>query len=730
MKKFPSYIQADAKDCGPTCLKIVSKYYGRTINIQQLRDYSETTREGSNLLFLSDAADRVGFRTLGVKLDLESLKEAPLPCILHWNKEHYVVLYHVKKGRYYVSDPGFGLIEYNENEFLKFWIGNNADDKTQEGVALLLETTPKFFETDFDKEEKKALGFGILYQYLWKYKSFLVQLSIGLLAGTLLQLVFPFLNQSLVDIGIQNQNMGFVYLILFAQIFLFVGRTGIELIRSWILLHLSTRINISLISDFFIKLMNLPISFFDVRMTADIMQRINDHRRIERILTTSSLNVIFSVINMIVMGGVLAYYNLQIFFIFFAGSLLYFIWITLFLKRREALDYKRFSEVSQEQSKVMELINGMQEIKLHNAEKQKRWGWEHVQARLFKVSMKGLVLEQTQSIGSSIINELKNIMITFVSAKLVIDGQLTFGMMLAINGIVGTLNGPIAQLIGFVRELQDAKISLARLSEIHEKEDEVQQEEFQMHEVPSNQDISIKNLTYRYLGSDVPVLEDLSLVIPAKKVTAIVGVSGSGKTTLMKLLLKFYEPEKGEVLVGNAPLKNISQRAWRNCIGAVMQEGFIFNDTIANNIAVGVDKVNKDRLVYAADVANISDYINGLPLGYNTKIGSEGVGMSTGQKQRLLIARAVYKNPEMLFFDEATSALDANNEKVIMSKLDLFFKNKTVVVIAHRLSTVMNADQIVVLDKGKIIEIGSHSELVEQKGNYFELVRNQLQLGN
>lgn len=730
LKKFPTYIQADAKDCGPTCLKIVSKYYGRTLNIQQLRDYSETTREGSNLLFLSDAAERIGFRTLGVKLDLESLQEAPLPCVLHWNKEHYVVLYDIKKGQYKISDPGFGLIEYSEAEFLKFWIGNNADDKTQEGVALLLETTPKFFETDFDKEEKKTLGFGILYQYLWKYKSFLVQLSIGLLAGTLLQLVFPFLTQSIVDVGIQNQNLSFIYLILFAQLFLFAGRTGIELIRSWILLHLSTRINISLISDFFIKLMNLPISFFDVRMTGDIMQRINDHRRIERILTTSSLNVIFSVINMIVMGAVLAYYNLQIFFVFFAGSLLYFGWITLFLKRREALDYKRFSEVSQEQSKVMELINGMQEIKLHNAEKQKRWGWEHVQARLFKVSMKGLVLEQTQSIGSSVINELKNIFIVFISAKLVIDGDITLGMMMAISSIVGNLNGPITQLIGFVRELQDAKISLARLSEIHEKEDEVQQEEFQMHDVPSNQDIYIKNLTYRYLGSDIPVLEDLNLVIPANKVTAIVGVSGSGKTTLMKLLLKFYEPEKGEVIVGNAQLKNISQKAWRNSIGAVMQEGFIFNDTIANNIAVGVDKVDKQRLVYAADVANITDYINGLPLGYNTKIGQEGVGMSTGQKQRLLIARAVYKNPEMLFFDEATSALDANNEKEIMRKLDLFFKDKTVVVIAHRLSTVMNADQIVVLDKGKIIEMGSHSALVEQKGNYFELVRNQLQLGN
>ncbi|MBF7092168.1 peptidase domain-containing ABC transporter [Flavobacterium sp. ALJ2] len=730
MKKFPNYIQADFKDCGPTCLKIIAKHYGKTINIQELRDFSETTREGSNLLFLSDAAEKIGFRTLGVKLSAQSLEEAPLPCVLHWNKEHYVVLHKIKKGVYYISDPAFGLIEYSKKDFIKFWIGNNADDLTQEGIALLLEATPRFFQSDFDKEDKKGLGFGLLSQYVLRYKSFLTQLSISLLASSLLQLIFPFLTQSIVDVGIQNQNIHFIYLILFAQLFLFAGRTGLELIRSWILLHLSTRINISLISDFFIKLMNLPISFFDVRMTGDIMQRINDHRRIERILTTSSLNVLFSVINMIIMGGVLAYYNLQIFLVFFAGSILYFGWITLFLKRREELDYKRFSEVSQEQSKVMELINGMQEIKLHNAEKQKRWGWEYVQARLFRVSIKGLVLEQTQTIGSSVINELKNIFIIFLSAKLVIDGQITLGMMLAISSIVGSLNGPITQLIEFVREVQDAKISLARLSEIHDKEDEVQQEEHQTQDIPKDNDIIIKELSYRYLGSDIPVLDNLNLIIPAHKVTAIVGVSGSGKTTLMKLLLKFYEPNNGEINIGNTQLKNISQKAWRNNIGAVMQEGFIFSDTIANNIAIGVDKIDKERLVYASEVANIKEYITGLPLGYNTKIGSEGVGMSTGQKQRLLIARAVYKNPEMLFFDEATSALDANNEKAIMGKLDIFFKNKTVVVIAHRLSTVMNADQIVVLDKGKIIEIGSHSALVEQKGNYFELVRNQLQLGN
>ncbi|HAT80906.1 MAG TPA: ABC transporter ATP-binding protein [Flavobacterium sp.] len=758
-KNFPNYKQPDSKDCGPTCLKIIAKHYAKILNIQKLRDSSETNREGSNLLMLSEAAEKIGFRTLGVKTSSKKLQEAPLPCVLHWNNNHYVVLYKIKKRNYYISDPALGLLKYNESDFLKFWIGNNANETNEEGIALLLEPTPKFYQSEFESEDKKGFGFGLLFQYIFPYKSFVIQLIIGLLAGSLLELIFPFLTQSIVDVGIQNQNIHFIYLVLFAQLFLFVGKTILELIRSWILLHLSTRINISLISDFFIKLMNLPISFFDVRMTGDIMQRINDHHRIERILTTSSLSVLFSLINMFIMGGVLAYYNLKIFAVFFIGSFFYFLWVILFLKRREKLDYKRFAEVSQEQSKVIELINGMQEIKLHNAEKQKRWGWEYVQARLFKVSMKGLVLEQTQNIGSNFINELKNIIIIFLSAKLVIDGQITLGMMLAISSIVGSLNGPILQLINFIREAQDAKISLARLSEIHEKEDETQQEETQSHDIPKDAAIVIKDLSFRYIGSDVMVLENLNLTIPANKVTAIVGTSGSGKTTLMKLLLKFYEPNSGEIILTPSPspeereadanniLKNtsvappspsgragvgiehIAQKTWRYHVGTVMQEGYIFNDSIANNIAIGVDIIDKERLVYAADVANIKDFIQDYPLGFNTKIGMEGVGMSTGQKQRLLIARAVYKNPEMLFFDEATSSLDANNEKEIMQKLDIFFKNKTVVVIAHRLSTVMNADQIVVLEKGKIVEIGNHQELVKLKGSYYELVRNQLQLG-
>ena len=727
MKKFPYYKQTEAKDCGPTCIKMIAKHYGKLINTQQLRSLSETTREGSSLLGLSDAVESIGFKSLGVKLSYTKLKEAPLPCIVHWNKNHYVVVYKIKKDVIYISDPGHGLITYTKEEFLSRWIGNNATENTEEGIILLVEPTPLFYQSDFDKDE--PFGFRFIFKYLFKYKRFIIQLIIGLLAGSLLQLILPFLTQSVVDVGIKNQDLNFVYLVLFAQLFLFIGKAALEIIRSWILLHLSTRINISLISDFFIKLMKLPISFFDVRMTGDLLQRINDHKRIERILTTSSLTVLFSFFNLIIFSFVLGYYSLQIFGVFVIGSILYFGWVLFFFKKRKELDYKRFSQVSQEQSKVIELINGMQEIKLHNAERRMRWNWEYVQARLFKIATKSLALEQTQSVGSNFINELKNMFITILSAKLVIDGQITIGMMMAISYIVGQLNGPITQLINFMRDVQDAKISLDRLGEIHNKEDEEKPEDEKVMSIPENAAINLNNISFRYTGGLEPVLKELTLEIPANKITAIVGVSGSGKTTLMKLLLRFYEIDKGEIMVNQFNLKNISQKVWRSQCGVVMQEGYIFNDTIAKNIAVGADYVDTKKLAHAIDVANISDYIEGLPLGYNTKIGSEGSGLSTGQKQRLLIARSVYKNPKFLFFDEATSALDANNEKVIMEKLNTFFADKTAVVIAHRLSTVKNAHQIVVLDDGKIIEKGNHEELIALKGSYYHLVKNQLDLG-
>lgn len=729
IKRFPHFKQADAKDCGPTCLKIIGKYYGKTLNIQRLRVLAETTRMGSNLKNISKAAEKIGFRTLAVKIDFKKLLEAPLPCILHWNKNHFVVLHKIKNDVCYISDPAFGLITYSKEEFLEAWIGKNATEDTREGVALLLEATPKFYDDD---SEEQVTGFGVAYilRYLVKYKAFLVQLVVGLLAASLLQLIFPFLTQSIVDVGIQNKDISFIYLILLAQLFLFLGRTSIEVIRGWILLHLSTRINISLVSDFFIKLMNLPISFFDVRMTGDILQRINDHRRIESLLTNSSLSVLFSTLNLLTFALVLAWYNTTIFLLFLGGTVLYFAWVLFFFKRRRVLDYKRFSQVSEEQSKVIELINGMQEIKLHNAELKKRWSWEFLQAKLFKISVEGLALEQYQSVGSSVINEVKNILITVLAAMLVVNGQITLGMMLAITYIVGQLNAPILQIINFLRELQDAKISLERLGEIHHREDEEQLDANKIGHIPNDEDITIEQLSFRYPGSTTSVLKELNLRIPANKVTAIVGTSGSGKTTLMKLLLKFYQADQGKIKLGNTDLQQYTQSAWRESCGVVMQEGYIFNDTIAENVGIGADEVDQEKLQHAVKVANIRDFIEVLPLSYNTKIGMEGVGLSTGQKQRVLIARAVYKDPRFLFFDEATSALDANNEKVIMENLDRFFENRTVVVIAHRLSTVKNAHQIIVLDEGKAVEVGNHESLIKLRGKYYELVKNQLELGN
>lgn len=723
---FPFYKQPDAKDCGPTCLRIIAKHYGKLISLQEIRDFSETTRSGSNLLKLSEAAESIGFKTIGAKLDFNRLKQAPLPLIVHWDKNHFVVVYRIRKGTVYLSDPAYGLINLTKEEFISRWIGNNADENTKQGITLLVEATPDFKKLKWEDGDKRSLRF--LFRYLFNYKNLLVQLCIGLLVGSLLQLIFPFLTQSIVDVGIQNQDIGFIYLVLMAQVMLFFGRTSVEVFRSWILLHLSTRINISLVSDFFIKLMNLPIAYFDTRMTGDIMQRIGDHRRIENLLTGTTLSTLFSFFNFFVFGAVLIYYSLTIFLIFLGGSIIYILWVLYFMKRRRELDYKRFAQLSQEQSTVIELINGMQEIKMHNAEKQKRWKWEFVQASLFNVSIQTLSLEQTQGVGSSVINELKNIFITFTSAVLVIEGNITLGMMLSLQYIIGQLNSPITQMVGFIQAYQDASISLERLNEIHDKEEEENREKQYIRKVKVGEGLTVKNLSFRYIGADEPVLEGVNLTVPPRKVTAVVGASGSGKTTLMKLLLKFYEPSKGEIRYGNHDLKTVSARSWRDHCGVVMQEGYVFNDTIAANIAVGQDSIDQEQLIKAARIANIYDYIQSLPLGFNTKIGNEGTGISTGQKQRLFIARAVYKNPEILFFDEATSALDSRNERVVMENLHHFLKGKTVFVIAHRLSTVRNADQIIVIDGGKIVEQGTHEQLVYSQGAYYDLVKNQLEL--
>ena len=774
---FPHYTQLDAMDCGPSCLRIISAHFGRHYSLQSLREKCHLTREGVSLLGISDAAETIGLRTVSMKTTwLQLQRVVPLPCIVHWYQRHFIVVYKIfrKRGKWWVSvsDPAQGLLTYSEADFLKGWLSTTtAVDPEQEsalergdvafeklrvaeildqtadvsragpsgnepppissraGIVLILEPSPAFYREKGD--EDKRLKFSYLLQYLRPYKSYLIQLALAMLTASVLSLILPFLTQSVVDKGIGTGNLSFVVMILIAQVVLTLGQMANNLIRSWLMLHMTTRISISLISDFLAKLMRLPIAFFDSKMVGDIMQRIGDYNRIQTFLTGSLLSMVMAVVTFVIYGAVMGGYDLTILGIFLVGSALYVGWILLFMKRRRKLDYMRFQEASANQSNIVQLINGMQDIKLNNCEKQKRWEWERIQARLFQVSIKGLTLGQTQEVGGTFIDQTKNVFISFLAASAVIEGNMTLGMMVALQYIIGQLNAPLSQFIQFVQATQDAKISLERLSEIQEKDDEEPSGEERIHEIPEKADIAFKNVVFQYDGPHSDrVLDGIDLSIPADKVTAIVGASGSGKTTMLKMMLGFYAPVEGEVTLAGRKIDRYSASCWRHACGTVMQEGYVFSETIANNIGVSDEVPDMKRVRRAAEIANIADFIDSLPLGYNTKIGADGHGLSTGQKQRLLIARAAYKDADYLFFDEATNSLDANNERTIMERLDRLFRGKTVVIVAHRLSTVKNADQIIVLDHGKIVEQGTHAELTARKGYYFELVKNQLELGN
>jgi len=736
MNKFPFFRQMDSSDCGATCLRMLAKYYGKHFDPQYLRDITYVTREGVSIQGLAEAAETIGFHTFPISSSFESLlKEVPLPCIAYWRERHFVIVYGVKSNKIQVADPAFGLITYTHESFREAWLSEQNHEIENEGLLILLEPTPEFYEQEEDETHQKN-GLSMLLPYLRPYRSYIVQLLLGLLITSAIQLVFPFLTQAIVDQGIRYQKLDFIYLVLLAQLVLFLSRTSVQVIRRWLLLHMGSRINIALASDYLIKLMRLPIKFFDTRSTGDMFQRINDNNKIETFLSSTSLSVLFSLFSLIVLSVVLAVYHIGIFAVFMTGAIVYVSWVLIFMKRRKELDYKRFDQAVEHASNLIELTQGIQEIKLNNSEQKRRWQWESVQIKLYKIARKGLVITQYQETGAGFVNELKDILITFLSATAVIRGEMTLGMMLAVQYIIGQLNAPLLNFIDFAQQAQDARLSLSRLSDIHTQEEEYEDPTQIRHEVPLHKGIVIRGLSFRYGGPSSPwIIKNLNATLPEGKVTAIVGVSGSGKTTLLKLLLKLYNPTGGEIYVGDVQLKHLNPKSWRGLCGVVMQDGYIFNDTLARNITESSnrERIDKDRLLKAVKIANIEAFIESLPAGYQTKVGpvgTSGVNLSGGQAQRLLIARAVYKNPRFLFFDEATSALDANNEKVIIDNLQDFFQGKTVVIIAHRLSTVKNADQILVMDGGEVVEEGNHETLIQQKGKYFTLVKNQLELGN
>lgn len=720
-------------DCGPTCLKMIAKHYGRVFSIEYLREKAHITQQGSSLGGIAEAAETIGITTLGVTVNFEVLmNQVPLPCIVHWRQRHFIVVYKIEKDKVYVSDPAFGRITYTKAEFLDGWLPTKGKNEDDEAVILLLEPTPEFYDTEDEKHNKKV-GFKFLLPYFKPHRKALVQVLLGLFLITTLQFVLPFLTQSVVDYGINYDNLGFVYLILIAQLVFFISTTAVQMIRDWLMLHMTSRININLLSDFLRKLMRLPIAYFSTKNIGDLLQRIQDHTRVQNFLSSSSLSALFSLVNVFAFSLILAYYNLYIFAIFLFGTLLYLFWTVMFLKKRRELDYKYFDLASGNQSSVIQLLNGMQEIKLNGSERRRRWEWETIQTRLYKVSIRNLFLQQMQNTGGAFVNELKNIIITFIAAGSVIQGYLTLGEMLAVQYILGQLNVPVNNLISFIQSAQDAKISLERIADVHQVDDEEDRREDLVRYLPKDKTIKLKKLDFRYGGKTSPlVLKNINLTIPEGKVIAIVGASGSGKTTLIKQLLKILNPSEGEIKVGNMSLNSISSSFWRARCGSVMQDGYIFSDTIARNITESDSEgmIDKERLLNAVQIANLDSFIESLPMGYNTRIGASGMGLSGGQKQRILIARSVYKNPDYLFFDEATSALDSTNESQIMEKLHAFFEQKTVVIVAHRLSTVKNADNIIVLEDGEIIEEGNHVDLVNARGKYFELVKNQLELGN
>ncbi len=715
-------------DCGATCLRMVARHFGRNYSLDYLREITYIGKQGVDLLSISEAAEKIGLQTLAVRVSVNRLiSDLPLPCIAHWDEDHFVVVYGVKGDTILVADPAKGKRKLNVQEFLNHW-AEEEEGGVQVGVLLLLQTTPEFFAREGETVDRSRIRY--LLPYFTRNRQLMMQLGVGLVLGMLIQLLVPFLLKAIIDVGINRVDVNFIVIATLALGVLLISQLGVELFRSWILLHVGARVNINLVSDFLIQLTKMPLRFFETRLTGDLLQRIADNERVQRFLTSTSLMSVFSFLTFFAFVAILAIWSPIILTIFLAGTLAAVAWVALVGRWRRKSDYQQFDQLTQNQGSLMELINGMRDIKLHNAEKQKRWAWERIQAKLFRIGLETRQLEQLQRTGSAFFNEGKNLLIIAVAANLVIDGEMTLGMMVAIMYIVGTQQAPINRIVEFLRSFQEARLSLERMNEIHLRENQEDLAHQAVTLLPERADLVLEKVTFQYHGpGSKKVLKNVSLRIPKGKTTAVVGTSGSGKTTLIKLLMNLYQPTEGVVRLGDISLQNIDNRLWRSKCGGVLQDGYIFQDTIARNIALGDEIIDQKKLLRAVKAANIQSFVEALPLGYNTVVGREGQGLSEGQKQRLLIARMVYKDPEYLFLDEATMALDPYNEMLIMENLEDIFRSATKVIVAHRMSTIIEADNIIVLEDGELVEQGTHQELSYVQGAYYQLVKNQIELG-
>lgn len=724
-RRFPVEYQMDSQDCGPASLKIIAKHFGKFYSLQFMRDRCGITKEGVSLLDLSIGAESIGLRTLAIKCTTNDVVNSiPFPAILFWKNSHFVVVYHSDKKHIWVSDPAKGRIKYSHEEFKQGWYQKGE----KRGVLLAVEPTAEFKDSKAEREQKKN-SFSSILKYFFPYKHNFGLIFIIMLVVTALQGMLPFISKAVIDVGIRTSDIKFIHMVLIGNISILLSIMIFNVLRDWILLHITARVNIALISDYLIKLMKLPVTFFENKLMGDILQRAQDHERIRSFIMNNSLALIFSTFTFVIFAIILLIYNAVIFYIFLAGSILYVCWVLLFLSIRKKLDWEYFELLSRNQSYWVETVSAIQDIKIYNYEKYRRWKWEEIQARLYHVNKRVLAITNAQNLGAQFIESIKNMGIVFFCAMAVIKGDITFGVMISTQFIIGMLNGPLVQFINFVVGAQYAKISFLRINEIRQLEDEEELLSIGNTSIlPEKKTIRLENVHFQYTQNSPLVLRNIYLQIPEDKITAIVGGSGSGKSTLLKLLVRLYKPSYGEIKMDTMNVNAINLHQWRNLCGVVMQDGKMFSDTILNNIVLDADRIDYDWLREVCRIAQIEDEINAMPKGFETIVGETGRGLSGGQKQRLLIARALYKNPKFLFLDEATNALDSINERKIVDALNNAFQQRTVVVIAHRLSTIRNADQIVVLDKGFIVEAGNHQTLMEKKGHYFELVSSQMQI--